>query len=68
MAGLTALIGTDQSTVSRHLSQLKGCGFIREEKRSDRVFCTLGGPHILAVLRTLDGLARKIASEASQSA
>ena len=38
---LTELVGTDMSTVSRHLSQLRDAGIIEDEKRGQMVFYRL---------------------------
>ena len=38
---LTELIGSDMSTVSRHLSQLKDAGVVEDEKRGQMVFYRL---------------------------
>ncbi len=38
---LTELVGADMSTVSRHLSQLRNVGLIRDEKRGLQVFYEL---------------------------
>jgi len=38
---LTELVGTDMSTVSRHLSQLKHAGIVEDEKRGTMVFYRL---------------------------
>jgi len=38
---LTELVGTDMSTVSRHLSQLKNAGLIVDEKRGTMVYYRL---------------------------
>ena len=38
---LTEMIGTDMSTVSRHLSQLKEAGIVEVEKRGQMVFYRL---------------------------
>lgn len=35
---LTELIGSDMSTVSKHLSHLKSDGIIQDEKRGNQVF------------------------------
>jgi DNA-binding transcriptional ArsR family regulator len=35
---LTELVGTDMSTVSRHLTQLKSAGLIEDEKRGRMIF------------------------------
>ncbi len=38
---LTELVGSDMSTVSRHLSQLKAAGLIQDEKRGKMIFYRL---------------------------
>lgn len=38
---LTEMIGTDMSTVSRHLSQLKNAGIVVDEKRGTTVYYRL---------------------------
>ncbi len=38
---LTEVIGSDMSTVSRHLSQLKNAGIVESEKRGQMVFYRL---------------------------
>jgi len=38
---LTELVGSDMSTVSRHLSQLKEAGIVEDEKRGQMVFYQL---------------------------
>ena len=38
---LTELVGSDMSTVSRHLSQLKSAGIVDDEKRGQMVFYKL---------------------------
>jgi ArsR family transcriptional regulator len=38
---LTELVGTDMSTVSRHLSQLKNAGLLVDEKRGTMVYYRL---------------------------
>ena len=44
---LTAMIGADVSTVSKHLSVLKGAGVVRDDKRGAQVFYRLSVPCIL---------------------
>lgn len=41
---LTALIGADMSTVSKHLSLLKNAGLIKDDRRGTQVFYTLRFP------------------------
>ncbi len=38
---LTELVGSDMSTVSRHLSQLKAAGIVEDEKRGKMIFYSL---------------------------
>lgn len=38
---LTELVGSDMSTVSRHLAQLKEAGLVEDEKRGQMVFYRL---------------------------
>jgi ArsR family transcriptional regulator len=38
---LTEIVGSDMSTVSRHLAQLKSAGIIQDEKRGQMVFYRL---------------------------
>lgn len=38
---LTELVGSDMSTVSRHLSQLKAAGLVEDEKRGKMIFYRL---------------------------
>ena len=38
---LTEMVGTDMSTVSRHLAQLKHAGLVEDEKRGQMVFYRL---------------------------
>jgi len=38
---LTEMIGSDMSTVSRHLTVLKGAGLVEDEKRGQMVFYRL---------------------------
>jgi DNA-binding transcriptional ArsR family regulator len=44
---LTEMVGADMSTVSKHLSILKGAGIITDEKRGTQVFYTLKIPCVL---------------------
>jgi len=52
---LTDLVGSDVSTVSRHLSQLKEAGIVEDEKRGLMVFYRLR-------VKCLDGLFKCIES------
>ena len=44
---LTELVGADPSTVSRHLSVLKGVGLVRDEKHGANVFYEIQTPCVL---------------------
>jgi ArsR family transcriptional regulator len=44
---LTAMIGADVSTVSKHLSVLKNAGIVQDEKRGSQVFYSLLVPCVL---------------------
>jgi ArsR family transcriptional regulator len=44
---LQEMIGSDMSTVSKHLSVLKTAGLVADEKRSNQVFYTLSVPCIM---------------------
>jgi ArsR family transcriptional regulator len=44
---LTDMIGADISTVSRHLSILKGAGIVKDDKRGSQVYYNLRVPCVL---------------------
>jgi ArsR family transcriptional regulator len=44
---LTEMIGSDASTVSKHLSVLKNAGLVTDEKRGTAIYYTLQTPCIL---------------------
>jgi len=44
---LTEMVGSDMSTVSRHLSVLKSAGIVADEKRGMQVFYNLKMPCVL---------------------
>jgi ArsR family transcriptional regulator len=44
---LTDMIGADTSTVSRHLSILKGAGIVKDDKRGSQVYYNLRVPCVL---------------------
>ena len=44
---LTAMVGADISTVSKHLAVLKSAGIVRDEKRGLQVFYSLRTPCVL---------------------
>ena len=51
---LTAMIGADTSTVSKHLSVLKNAGIITDEKRNQMVFYHLAMPCVLQFLSCVE--------------
>lgn len=44
---LTEMVGSDMSTVSKHLSVLKSAGIVADEKRGMQVYYTLRMPCVL---------------------
>ena len=44
---LTKMIGSDMSTVSKHLTQLKNAGIVRDEKQGTQVYYHLAMPCVL---------------------
>lgn len=44
---LTEKVGADMSTVSKHLSILKGAGIVTDEKRGTQVYYSLSVPCVL---------------------
>ena len=51
---LTAMIGADISTVSKHLAILKGAGLVVDEKRGVQVFYKLRVPCVLDFLNCVE--------------
>ena len=60
---LTGMIGADMSTVSKHLSVLKGAGIIQDEKRGLQVYYRLKMP---CVLRFFDCVGEVIETNAKE--
>ncbi len=60
---LTEMIGADMSTVSKHLSVLKGAGIIQDEKRGLQVYYRLKMP---CVLRFFDCVGEVIETNAKE--
>jgi DNA-binding transcriptional ArsR family regulator len=56
---LQEMIGADMSTVSKHLSVLKGVGLIGDDKRGNQVFYTLKAPCILNVFDCVEQAVRR---------
>lgn len=53
---LTAMVGLDISTVSKHLSVLKNVGLVRVDKRGNQVFYRLRTPCILNFLDCVESV------------
>lgn len=54
---LTALVGADVSTVSRHLALLRQAGIVADERRGSQVFYRIAAPGALDLLRGADEVA-----------
>ena len=55
---LTARIGVEMPTVSRHLSQLKNAGILEDEKRGAQVFYRLRVPCVLNFFKCVQAVRR----------
>ena len=53
---LTAMVGADVSTVSKHLSVLRGVGLVEDEKRGAQVFYRLLVPCVLTSFSCIDAV------------
>jgi len=53
---LTAMVGADISTVSKHLAILKGAGLVVDEKRGVQVFYKLRIPCVLDFLNCVESV------------
>jgi ArsR family transcriptional regulator, arsenate/arsenite/antimonite-responsive transcriptional repressor len=60
---LTAMVGSDISTVSKHLSVLKNAGIVRDEKRGAKVYYILRTPCILNFLSCVETVFKSTAEE-----
>ncbi|MBI2072145.1 MAG: winged helix-turn-helix transcriptional regulator [Gemmatimonadetes bacterium] len=60
---LTALVGADVSTVSKHLSVLKYAGIVRDDKRGNQVFYSLRVPCVLNWYACVEGVLEATARE-----
>lgn len=54
VADLTRLVGLDMSTVSNHLSVLRGVGLVVDERRGTQVFYTLRDKCVMNMFCCLD--------------
>ena len=55
---LTAMVGADMSTVSKHLSVLKSAGLVSDEKRGLQVFYTLRVPCATSLFPCIEGVVK----------
>jgi ArsR family transcriptional regulator len=62
---LTALVGADVSTVSRHLGLLREAGILADERRGAQVFYRLVAPAALELLVFAERVARSAAARES---
>jgi len=60
---LTEMIGADMSTVSKHLSVLKGAGLVQDEKRGTQVYYKLKCPCILNFVQCVEKVLKTNAKE-----
>jgi DNA-binding transcriptional ArsR family regulator len=56
---LTAMIGVEMPTVSRHLGQLKNAGILEDEKRGVQVFYRLRVPCVLNFFKCVEAVQSK---------
>ena len=60
---LTAMVGADISTVSKHLAILKGAGLVVDEKRGVQVFYKLRVPCVLDFLNCVESVMKSNVQE-----
>jgi DNA-binding transcriptional ArsR family regulator len=60
---LTTLIGSDMSTVSKHLSVLKNVGVVQDEKRGASIYYSLRISCILSFFKCADAVIEAIRRE-----
>lgn len=53
---LQAVVGSDMSTVSRHLAVLRNTGVVSDEKRGNQVFYSLKIPCIMDMFSCIDSV------------
>ncbi len=58
---LTALVGAQMATVSRHLSQLKHAGIVEDDKRGAQVFYRLRTPCVMNFFACIGDVSRQAA-------
>ena len=65
---LTAMVGADVSTVSKHLSVLRGVGLVEDEKRGAQVYYRLLVPCVLTSFGCIDAVLGDRAAKARGTA
>jgi ArsR family transcriptional regulator, arsenate/arsenite/antimonite-responsive transcriptional repressor len=60
---LTEMVGSDVSTVSKHLSVLRNAGVVRDEKRGSKVYYILRTPCILNFMSCVETVIKSKAEE-----
>ena len=65
---LTAMIGADISTVSKHLASLRNAGLLTDEKRGAQVFYSLHTPCILNFMSCVESVLSTSAKEQMECA
>ncbi|MEW6411150.1 MAG: metalloregulator ArsR/SmtB family transcription factor [Candidatus Zixiibacteriota bacterium] len=60
---LTEMVGADTSTISKHLSILKGAGLIKDEKKGTQVFYYLKTPCVLNFFGCIENVLKSTARE-----
>jgi len=53
---LTAMVGADMSTVSKHLSILRSVGIVQDDKRGNQVYYSLRCPCVLSFFACVEGV------------
>ncbi len=60
---MTEMIGSDVSTVSKHLSVLKDAGIVADDKRGNQVFYSLRVPCVLNWYSCVEGVLEDVARQ-----
>ncbi len=64
---LTAMVGSDISTVSKHLSLLKTAGIVVDEKRGTQVFYNLRVGCVLKFFDCVEAVMQSVAKEGQEA-
>ncbi|NQT13983.1 MAG: helix-turn-helix transcriptional regulator [Planctomycetes bacterium] len=65
---LTEMVGADMSTVSKHLSVLRGVGIVEDEKRGSQVYYKLAMPCMLRFFDCVESVLKSNAEQQRQLA